>query len=399
LRCRNGKLVSVDAGLVAMMNGDIQDQEPRMSLPPYAHVVQDLPSTVPFVGPEAQERKRGRLFRARIGANENLFGPSPRAIEAMRAAAAEVWKYCDPENHDLKQALAARHGVKPENIVVGEGIDGLFGYIVRLFTEPGVTVATSLGAYPTFNFHVAGFGGRLVTTPYVDDREDPGSLLALAKREQARLLYFANPDNPMGSWWDGAAVQAMIAQVPGDCLHCLDEAYCEFAPAGTTPPIDVSNPQVIRFRTFSKAYGMAGARVGYAVGEANVIRSFDKIRNHFGVNRIAQAGALAALGDDAYLEWVLGQVAAARARIAAIGRANGLAPLPSATNFVTMDCGRDGAYARRVLAELINRDVFVRMPGVAPLDRCIRVSAGTEADLDVFEQVLPDALKAASAHL
>ena len=366
-----------------------------MSLPPYATIVQDLPSTVPFVGPEAQERKRGRLFRARIGANESLFGPSPRAIEEMRREAAEAWKYCDPENHDLKQALAAKHGVKPENIVVGEGIDGMFGYIVRLFVEPGVTVATSLGAYPTFNFHVAGFGGRLVAAPYVNDREDPDSLLALARKEQARVIYLSNPDNPMGSWWDGATVQAMIARLPAQSLLCLDEAYCEFAPKGTTPPIDVANPQVIRFRTFSKAYGMAGARIGYAIGEAGVIKSFDKIRNHFGVNRIAQAGALAALADEAHLKWVLDQVAAARDRIAAIGRSNGLKPLPSATNFVTMDCGRDGAYARKVLAELISRDVFVRMPGVAPLDRCIRASAGTKADLDVFEQVLPEALKAA----
>jgi histidinol-phosphate aminotransferase len=139
---------------------------------------------------------------------------------------------------------------------------------------------------------------------------------------------------------------------------------------------------------------MAGARIGYAIGEAGVIKSFDKIRNHFGVNRIAQAGALAALADEAHLKWVLDQVAASRDRIAAIGRANGLKPLPSATNFVTMDCGRDGAYARKVLAELINRDVFVRMPGVAPLDRCIRVSAGTKTDLDVFEEMLPEALKA-----
>ena len=366
-----------------------------MSLPPYAHIVQDLPSTVPFVGPEAQERKRGRLFRARIGANESVFGPSPRAIEAMRAAAAEAWKYCDPENYDLKQALAAKHGVTPENIVVGEGIDGLFGYIVRLFVEPGVTVATSLGAYPTFNFHVAGFGGRLVTAPYVNDREDPDSLLALAQKEGARLVFLANPDNPMGSWWDGATVQAMIARLPDHCLLCLDEAYCEFAPDGTTPPLDVSNPQVIRFRTFSKAYGLAGARVGYTIGEASVIKSFDKIRNHFGVNRIAQAGALAALDDEAHLRWVLEQVSASRDRIAAIGQANNLGPLPSATNFVTLDCGRDGAYARRVLAELVNRDVFVRMPGVAPQDRCIRISAGAKADLDVFESALPEALKAA----
>jgi histidinol-phosphate aminotransferase len=391
----SGKHLSVDGRIGAMMIEATPDQERRMSLPPYAAIVQDLPSTVPFVGPEAQERKRGRLFRARLGANESLFGPSPRAIEAMRREAADVWKYCDPENHDLKQALAAKHGVKPENIVVGEGIDGMFGYIVRLFVEPGVTVATSLGAYPTFNFHVAGFGGRLVTAPYVNDREDPDSLLALAGKERARVIYLSNPDNPMGSWWEGTTVQAMIARLPSQCLLCLDEAYCEFAPAGTTPPVDVANPQVIRFRTFSKAYGMAGARIGYAIGEASVIKSFDKIRNHFGVNRIAQAGALAALADEAHLKWVLEQVAAARERIAAIGRANGLKPLPSATNFVTMDCGRDGAHARTVLAELINRDVFVRMPGVAPLDRCIRVSAGTRADLDVFEQELPAALKMA----
>lgn len=367
-----------------------------MSLPPYATIVQDLPSTVPFVGPEAQERKRGRLFRARIGANESVFGPSQRAVEAMRQAAAEAWKYCDPENHDLKQALAARHRVKPENIVVGEGIDGLFGYVVRLFVEPGVTVATSLGAYPTFNFHVAGFGGRLVMTPYVNDREDPDSLLALARKEQARLLFLANPDNPMGSWWDGAAVQSMIARLPANCLLCLDEAYCEFAPAGTTPPIDVTNPQVVRFRTFSKAYGLAGARIGYAIGEESVIKSFDKIRNHFGVNRIAQAGALAALADEDHLKGVLDQVAASRERISAIARASGLAPLPSATNFVTIDCGRDGSYARRVLAGLIDRDVFVRMPGVAPLDRCIRVSAGSKTDLDVFEAMLPEALGSAA---
>jgi histidinol-phosphate aminotransferase len=258
-----------------------------------------------------------------------------------------------------------------------------------------VTVATSLGAYPTFNFHVAGFGGRLVTAPYVDDREDPDSLLQLATKEKARLLFLANPDNPMGSWWDGATIQALIARLPAGTMLCLDEAYCEFAPAGTTPPIDVANPQVIRFRTFSKAYSMAGARIGYAIGEAGVIKSFDKIRNHFGVNRIAQAGALAALADEAHLKWVLDQVAASRDRIAAIGRANGLKPLPSATNFITMDCGRDGAYARKVLAELINRDVFVRMPGVVPLDRCIRVSAGTKGDVDVFEAMLPEALKAA----
>jgi len=266
---------------------------------------------------------------------------------------------------------------------------------VRLFVEPGVTVATSLGAYPTFNFHVNGFGGRLVTTPYVDDREDPESLLALARRENARLVFLANPDNPMGSWWDGATVQRFIERLPAETVLCLDEAYCEFAPEGTTPPLDVSNPRVLRFRTFSKVHGLAGARVGYAIGEAGLIKCFDKIRNHFGVNRIAQAGALAALADPAHMADVISRVERARVRIAEIARANGLVPLPSATNFVTIDCGRDGTFARRVLAELIARDIFIRMPGVAPLDRCIRVSAGTDADLDAFAAALPPALQAA----
>ena len=359
---------------------------------PFTPLVATLPSTVPFVGPEAQERQRGAPFVARIGANENVFGPSKLAIKAMREAAAETWMYGDPENYDLKAALAAKHGVSPDNIVIGEGIDCLFGYLNRMFVEPGVTVATSLGAYPTFNFHVAGFGGRLVTVPYVEDREDPQSLIDLARNEGARLIYIANPDNPMATWWDAAAMQQMIDEVPDGALLCLDEAYIEFAPEDAVPPIDVDNPKVIRFRTFSKAYGMAGSRIGYAVGEAGLIKAFDKIRNHFGVNRIAQIGALASLNDPDHLADVTARVAAARDRIASIAADNGLEALLSATNFVAVDCGRDGDFARSVLGNLISQGVFVRMPGVAPQDRCIRVSTGRDEDLDAFAEALPGAL-------
>ena len=362
---------------------------------PFTPVVEKLPSSVPFVGPEALERRTGARFRARIGANESVFGPSPKVIAAIAAAAPEAWKYCDPENHDLRAALAKHLGVAPENVMVGEGIDGLFGLAVRLFVEPGVTVATSLGAYPTFNFHVHGFGGRLVTTPYVNDREDPASLLDLARREKARLVYFANPDNPMGNWWDAAAVQKMIADLPDSSFLMLDEAYGEFAPPGTLPPLDVSNPQVLRFRTFSKAYGMAGMRLGYCVGHAELIRAFDKIRNHFGITRLGQAAGIAALADLDHLRTVVSKVKQGREEIARIATANGLTPLPSATNFVAIDCGRDGDYAKRVLDALVAAGVFVRMPGVAPLNRCIRVTAGTPEDLAIFAEELPKALKVA----
>lgn len=362
---------------------------------PFVPLIETLPSSVPFVGPEALERRAGAGFRARLGANENVFGPSPRVVEAMRAAAPEMWRYCDPENHELRQALARHLGVSPANVMVGEGIDGLFGYAVRLFVEPGVTVATSRGAYPTFNFHVQGYGGRLVMAPYVEDREDPGSLLDLARRESATLIYFANPDNPMGGWWEAEAVNRMIAGLPPGSLLMLDEAYGEFAPPGTLPPLDAKNPNVLRFRTFSKAYGLAGMRLGYCIGHERVISAFDKIRNHFGVTRMGQAAGVAALADQDYLNQVVRQVAAAREEIARIARSLGLTPLPSAANFVAIDLRRDGAYARRVLEALTAAGIFVRMPGVEPLNRCIRITAGSAEDLRILAAELPGALKAA----
>jgi len=363
--------------------------------PQFTPLAESLPATVPFVGPEAQERTRGRMFRARIGANENGFGPSPRVVAAMGAAAGEMWKYCDPENHELRAALAARLGVGADNVVVGEGIDGLLNLAVRLFVTDGTPVVTSLGAYPTFNFHVAGFGGRLVAVPYSHDREDLDGLLAAVRRENAPLVYLSNPDNPMGSWWTAAEVERFAAALPAATMLVLDEAYGETAPAGTMPAIDVTRPNVLRMRTFSKAYGLAGLRCGYAVGAAEIIRAFEKIRTHYGVNRMAQAAGLAALADRAYLSDAIGRIAAARDRIAAIARANGLVPLPSATNFVAIDCGRDGAFALRAMEALIARDVFVRKPMAPGLDRCIRISAGPDAELDILAAALPDALAAA----
>jgi len=358
-------------------------------------LAQSLPATVPFVGPEAQERARGKPFRARIGANESGFGPAPSVQAAIAQAAADVWKYADPEHFDLKAALAAHLGVAPANVVVDGGIDGLLGLVVRLFVDKGEPVVTSLGGYPTFNYHVAGFGGRLVTVPYENDRENIQGLVEAARRENAPLLYMANPDNPMGSWWEAGEIQRAIDALPETTLLILDEAYCETAPASALPPLDVTRPNVIRMRTFSKAYGLAGMRCGYAIGEESVISAFDKVRNHFGMNRLAITAALAALDDQEYLRGVVADVIACRERVATIAAANGLASVPSATNFVTIDCGGDGAFALKVMQELIARDVFVRKPMAPRLDRCIRVSTGPATEIDFFEEVFPQALAAA----
>ena len=367
-----------------------------MTGPRLTPLAASLPATVPFVGPETQERDRGAAFRARLGANESVFGPSPTAIAAIRDAAAEAWKYGDAQNHELRHALARHHGVPAESIVVGGGIDGLLGTLVRLLVCKGRPVVTSDGTYPTFNYHVAGFGGALHKVPYCSDAIDLDALAAKAHETGAGLVYLANPDNPMGGWHSAAAIARLIGALPTGSVLCLDEAYADFAPEDAIPVLDAHDARVIRMRTFSKAHGLAGARVGYALGHADLIAAFERVRNHFGVTRMGQAGALAALGDRDWLGQVVAQVEAARARLGEIGRANGLVPLPSATNFVTMDCRRDGDFARRVVAELGGLGIFVRMPFVAPQDRCIRISVGTSTDLDIVAEALPMALSRAA---
>ncbi|MEM1233362.1 MAG: pyridoxal phosphate-dependent aminotransferase [Pseudomonadota bacterium] len=356
-------------------------------------LAKSLPATVPFVGPEAQERARGTAFKARLGANESVFGPSPRAVRAMEKAAREAWMYADPEAHVLRHALAAHHGIGPEYIYVGEGIDGILGLLVRLTVAAGDLVVTSDGAYPTFNYHVTGFGGVLHKVPYRADCEDPAALITAGAARKAKLIYWSNPDNPMGTWHAAGVVERTISHVPDGCLLILDEAYVDTAPEGTAPPIDAGHERVIRMRTFSKAYGLAGARVGYAIGPAKLISAFDRVRNHFGMGRISQAGALGALEDQAHLRDVCQKVAWSRAELYRIARENGLKAIPSATNFVAMDCGRDGDFARAVMGSLIARGIFVRMPGVAPLDRCIRVSCGGEAEMAALAAALPLALQ------
>lgn len=366
---------------------------PRPLTRPFTRVVRELPATTPFVGPEAIERERGEPFRLRLGANESAFGISPRAREAMRTAIERVSWYNDPEGWDLRSAIAHRHGVAVDRVCLGAGIDDLLGLVVRMSVEPGTPVVTSLGAYPTFNYHVSGYGGELHRVPYRDDRIDLEALAAKARDVDAPLVFLANPDNPMGTWHDAGAVREFIDALPEACLLILDEAYVEFAPESSGLPVATGDPRVIRMRTFSKAHGMAGARIGYAVADTDVIEAFNKIRLHFGVNRIAQAGALASLEDPDFVPWVVEEVRTGREDYYALAEDLGLKALASATNFVAVDAG-DGDRARALLAALRDRGVFVRMPGVAPLDRCIRVTVGTPEERSGFAEMLTSVLRA-----
>lgn len=351
----------------------------------FTQLVSSLPASVPFVGPETLERESGQPFAARIGANESAFGVSPAAIEAITNALGVSgcsW-YGDPENHELRSQLSAMHNVDIDCICVDAGIDSLLGLTVRMLMESGDQVVTSDGAYPTFNYHVNGFGGVLNKVPYKDYREDTETLVARAGQLKAKLIYISNPDNPMGTWHTAGVMQTMIDNLPNGSTLLLDEAYTEFAPDGTQPAIDTGNQQVIRFRTFSKAYGMAGMRIGYAIAHPEIIVGFNKIRNHFAVNRLAQIAALASLKDKPFLVSVMDKVHTGRERIYHFAKQHNLAYLPSATNFVAVDL-QSGERASKLLAELNNLRVFIRKPAAAPLDRFIRVGIGSPAEHDAF---------------
>ena len=358
---------------------------------PFTRVVAELPPSVPFVPPEALERLNGRPLQVRVGANESAFGISPKARAAMEQAVSAIAWYNDPEAYDLRAAIAGLHGVDASEVSVGAGIDELLGLVVRLCIEPGDPVVSCTGSYPTFHYHVSGFGGSLHQVPYVDDREDVDGLLGLACQVDAHLVYLANPDNPMGTWNSGEGVQRLIGGLPEGCLLILDEAYVDFAPAEARLATEGVEAGAIRMRTFSKAHGMAGARVGYAVADAELVQALDKVRNHFAVNRIAQAGALASLQDCAFVADVVAKVDAGRAEYEELGRELGLPTLPSGTNFVAFDL-ETGDRARAAMAALLERDVFVRMPGVPPQDRCIRVTVGTPAERVRFASVFRDVL-------
>lgn len=353
--------------------------QPRLA---YNDLIARLPATTPFVAPEALERQRGRPFSARLGANESLFGPSPRALDAMRFSLDAIALYGDPENSDLSHAIAAFEGVEPDRIIIGSGIDDLLGLLVRILMNPGDIAVASLGSYATFAYHVAGYGAIMKSIPYHGYRNDLDLFARTARRVKARAVYLANPDNPTGSFYAGSDIALLLERLPVDCALLLDEAYTEFAPDESRSQLPPDDPRLIRLRTFSKAYGMAGARIGYAFASSDLARMVDKVRLHFGVNRIAQAGAIAALRDQAYLDSVVHEVATGRSEYANLARELGLIPLPSVTNFVAIDAGSTER-AQAIVRELAKRDIFIRAPGVG-LTQLVRVTVGDAVRREEF---------------
>jgi histidinol-phosphate aminotransferase len=338
-------------------------------------LVAAIPSVTPFVAPEELERRRGKPFLARLGANESAFGPSPKATQA--AANFNPAHYGDPKSFLLREALSKHHRIPADHILVASGIDELLALFCRAFAAPGDTAVTTEGTYPTFAFGATAAGLQLSKVPYRDHRPD---LERLA--QGAKIVYLANPDNPTGALLPASEIEAFRRQLPGDCLLLLDEAYADFVPPQDLPIFPPDDPNVVRLRTFSKAHGLAGCRIGYALAHPAHIATLDKIRLHFGVNGPAQAAALASLEDQTYLADVVRQTLEGRERLSEIGRRAGLTPLPSSTNFVLFDTGPQ---TDTWLNTLLDRGIFVRRAALGGL----RITVGTPEQMDLLEQQLP----------
>ncbi|BDE07101.1 histidinol-phosphate aminotransferase [Vulcanimicrobium alpinum] len=364
---------------------------PESRLPHPTPLVAAIPPMTPFVAPEELARRVGRTELLRLGANESAFGPSPRAIAAMRDAVALTSWYGDPESIALRTALAARHGCTVDELVIASGIDDLMGLIVRAFCGPGDACVATLGTYPTLFYHLNAFGARAEFAE-PDERGGivPDAIVDAVRRSGAKLVYVANPDNPSGGFVDRATLASLREALPSDVLLFLDEAYADFVSRDELPS-DVVDPRTIRTRTFSKAFGMAGARIGYAIASSDVIAAFQKLRLHFGVNRTAQIGALAALDDDAFLRGVVAEVERGRAEYHALAAAHGAPSLPSRTNFVCIGIGTR-AQADAMVTALLELGVFVRKPWAPPIDGYIRVTVGTATERAAFAERFAEAL-------
>ncbi|MGC1379677.1 MAG: aminotransferase class I/II-fold pyridoxal phosphate-dependent enzyme [Candidatus Baltobacteraceae bacterium] len=353
--------------------------------------VEAIPATTPFIGPEQLMRETGQRELVRLGANESPFGPSPKAIAAMSGELERLAWYGDPESLDLRDALAEKHGCRPEQIVVGSGIDDLMGLAVRVFVAPGDPALSTRGTYPTFDYHVVGYGGTPAYAAYArDGTPDVEALAALARRAAPRIVYLANPDNPSGRFIGRDQIAAFYEALPHDSLLLLDEAYADFIDEHELLP-PVFEDRLVRLRTFSKAYGMAGARIGYALTTERNAQTFQKVRLQYGVNRNAQVGALAALCDDEFRRYVVRETQRAREEYYALARELGRGYIESSTNFVCIEI-ESARRAVEVMRELLRRGVWVRKPGSPPLDAYVRVSAGTEPMRRAFAAALRDVL-------
>jgi histidinol-phosphate aminotransferase len=330
------------------------------------------------------ERELGITGIIKLASNENPLGTSPKALAAMRAVLDESALYPDGNAFALKRSLADHHHVEPSSILVATGSDHILEMIARAFLGDGRSTVISRYGFAVYGIVSQAAGAEIritdalpadhATQPYGHDLDK----MAAAITPDTRVVFIANPNNPTGTWVGKAALSAFLEKVPKDCLVLLDEAYFEFASDFTKEYPDSSTllprfPNLIVMRTFSKIYGLAGARVGYALANPKLVEVLNRVRLSFNPNSVGQAGATAALGDSEHLQKTLRLNHAELPKLDTGLKALGLKTIPSICNFVTVDMGKPG---RPVFQALLKEGVIVRPLDAYGLPNHLRISVG-----------------------
>jgi histidinol-phosphate aminotransferase len=328
----------------------------------------------------------------KLSSNENPLGPSPRALAAIQAAAANVYRYPDAGALALRQGLAARFDIAPEMVACSNGSDEMVFLLCLGFLREGDEAVMAHGSFISYYLRTLEMGGRAVRVPLRDHTHDLDAMAA-AVSERTRLLFLCNPNNPTGTTNGAAEVARLLERVPEDVLVVVDEAYIEFVERADYPDmlaeLRAGRRNLLLLRTFAKIYGLAGLRVGYAIGHPEVIGYIERARPTFNVNALGQAAGLAALEDEEHVARSRAHAAAGRALFSREMQALGLQPIPSETNFVAVGVGDDSA----VTAGLMEHGFTVTPLSGWGLPGYIRVSFGTDEENTRFLAALRGVLK------
>ena len=329
----------------------------------------------------------------KLASNENPLGPSPLAVDAVRKFVADCNRYPDGGAHALREKLAKRHNVPMENVFVGEGSSELIDLASRLLLKPGEEGLSASGTFPLYWIAIRAAGGTLVKVPLRDYTFDLDAV-ARAITPRTRVVYLANPNNPTGTMFPLREFGAFFRRVSdaSDALVVLDEAYCDYVPEedfSLSMRIASNAPNLLVLRTFSKVYGLAGMRVGYGVGPADLLEEMNKLRMPFNTSSVAQAAALAALDDAEHVRRSVESNRAGMKQITSRLDAMKLKYVPSLTNFLLIEMGRD---SKEVASALLRLGVIVRPMAWMGFPTAIRVSVGTAEEnarfLEAMERVV-----------
>jgi histidinol-phosphate aminotransferase len=343
---------------------------------------------------EEVQRELGLERVVKLASNEGQYGPFPEALEAIARGAPELNRYPDGGAYRLRTALAERHGVGFENVTIAAGADAVLMYLSLAVLDPGDEIICGWPSFPSYVLDAMKLGAIAKRVPLTDFRYDVDAILAEVG-PRTKIVYLCNPNNPTGTMIGRNEVESYFERVPRHVLTVLDEAYFEYVESGDYPDgIEESfkaGRRALVLRTFSKIYGLAGLRVGYGVGPAEVVEAIAKVRNAFDINQTAQDAARASLGNESEIARRRGETAEERSRLLEACTALGLTvAAPPVANFVYVETGGD---SRLVFDRLLREGAIVRPLGPFGADDAIRVTVGTREENEFFGGALERVLQ------